>query len=196
MLNVWPFFTYSLVTAITPGPNNILAMSHGMNYGYGRALRFSLGVCSGFFLIILGCCWLNAGVREFAPQVQPVLEWCGAVYIAWLAFKVATSRPSEGNEANDRAGSASAGFVLQFANIKVLLYGLTVASAFIVPAVDSILGFFLYSLAAALINLVCVNVWGVCGSAFQNLLRAWHRPFNIAMAVALLYSALSIVHII
>lgn len=42
------FLTYAVVTAVTPGPNNIMSMSNGSRKGFRGALPFNLGIWVGF----------------------------------------------------------------------------------------------------------------------------------------------------
>ena len=50
MPNVFAFLSYVVVTTFTPGPNNVMSMSNASRYGFRRSMRFTTGVCAGFFL--------------------------------------------------------------------------------------------------------------------------------------------------
>ena len=40
------------VTAITPGPNNLMLLASGVNFGLRRSLPYCLGICIGFFVML------------------------------------------------------------------------------------------------------------------------------------------------
>ena len=134
MLNLIPFISYVFVTTFTPGPNNLLSMSNAMHSGYHRTLRFLAGIFSGFLLVMLLCGLLNFALLSLAPQVRIWLNILGAAYMLYLAIHIMTSKPTEDAQASDRLNTYRAGFILQFLNLKVILYGVTVFSNFIVPA--------------------------------------------------------------
>ena len=51
-----PFLTYAVITAATPGPNNLMSMSNGGRLGFRRALPFNFGIWAGFSAVMLLCC--------------------------------------------------------------------------------------------------------------------------------------------
>ena len=53
MFNWISFLTYAVVTAVTPGPNNILSMSNGNRKGFRGALPFNIGILVGFSAVML-----------------------------------------------------------------------------------------------------------------------------------------------
>ncbi|MBC8653404.1 LysE family translocator, partial [Providencia vermicola] len=44
---------FSFVTSITPGPNNIMLLASGVNFGFQKTLPHSLGVSIGFFIMLI-----------------------------------------------------------------------------------------------------------------------------------------------
>lgn len=53
------FLTYTLITALTPGPNNILALSSVTAHGFRRSMRVLAGMSTGFVIIMLICAGLT-----------------------------------------------------------------------------------------------------------------------------------------
>ena len=51
MFNWISFLTYAVVTAVTPGPNNILSMSNGNRKGFRGALPFNFGILVGLLYL-------------------------------------------------------------------------------------------------------------------------------------------------
>lgn len=79
------FLTYTLITALTPGPNNILALSSVTSHGLRRSLRVLAGMSVGFIITMLICAALTFSLVELDSRFTLVLGWIGAAYILWLA---------------------------------------------------------------------------------------------------------------
>ena len=122
------FLTYTLITALTPGPNNILALSSVTSHGLRRSLRVLAGMSVGFIITMLICAALTFSLVELDSRFTLVLGWIGAAYILWLAWQIAKSKPATGTPSVEPVGFwASLG--LQFVNVKIILYGKSVLGA-------------------------------------------------------------------
>lgn len=82
---------FALSSCITPGPNNSMLMASGLNYGTRRSLPHYLGIILGFPLMILAVGLGIAQVFDAYPALHTVLKVVGAVYLSYLAFKIATA---------------------------------------------------------------------------------------------------------
>ena len=117
------FWTYTLITAMTPGPNNILALSSATSHGFRQSTRVLAGMSLGFLIVMLLC----AGISFSLAVIDPA-----AGYIVWLAWKIATS-PTKEDGLQAKPISFWASFALQFVNVKIILYGVTALSTFVLP---------------------------------------------------------------
>jgi cysteine/O-acetylserine efflux protein len=190
--NVFAFMSYVVVTTFTPGPNNIMAMSNASRFGLRRSMRFTAGVCAGFFVIVGLAIAFTIALYRVVPAIKPVMTVVGAAYILWLAYKTVTSSPHD----PDSGGQSTfvAGMLLQFVNPKAILYGITAASTFIVPyyhALPALVGF---AAALALVSLVATSCWALFGSVFQRFMAENHRIVAWVMGALLLYCAASLFH--
>src|SRR2546421_6104655 len=89
------FFVFSVVAAGTPGPSNALLTATGANAGVWRGLPALLGVAAGMGLMMFIVAFGLGSVILDNPVVLTVVKWCGAAFLGYLAFKIATaSRPS------------------------------------------------------------------------------------------------------
>src|SRR5690606_27046332 len=85
------FFAFS--TTITPGPNNVMIMSSGMNYGIRASLPHLAGICLGFPLMVL-LVGLGFGVVfERYPNLHQLIKVLGIAYLIWLAWRIAAAEP-------------------------------------------------------------------------------------------------------
>jgi len=191
MVNLYPFLAYVVVTTFTPGPNNIMAMSNAMHHGYRKTLGFLAGMTAGFFLVMLGCGILNVALANRLPQVRFWLNLLGAGYMVYLAFHIMRSGAMEDGADKRDLNSFTAGFALQFLNLKVILYGITVFAMFITPTFQQPATVSLFALVLAMVGFIAISCWALGGNIFRQTLRKHYRLFNYAMAGLLIYTAIA-----
>lgn len=181
---------FAVVSSITPGPNNMMILASGVNFGFARSLRHLFGIVLGFGLMIL---LVGLGLHtllERFPLIHSAMRWIGAAYLLWLACKLASAGPPSANPAQATGPMgffAAAAF--QWVNPKAWVMAMTAISTFLPAQAQALHILSLAALFTAL-NLPCVAIWGAFGSAMrrvlQNPLRL--RIFNITMALALVGS--------
>ncbi|MDD7997515.1 cysteine/O-acetylserine transporter [Kosakonia radicincitans] len=182
------FLTYTLITALTPGPNNILALSSVNQYGFRRSLRTLAGMSAGFLVLMLACGFLTYSLISILPSATRWLVWAGAAYILWLAWKIANSSTATSDDAT-KPLSFWISFWLQFANVKIILYGITALSAFVLPYTQNVLWVTAVSILLAIIGCSGNLVWALAGHMFQSLFRKHGRLVNRILALLLIYCA-------
>jgi len=191
LTNLYPFLIYVAVTTFTPGPNNIMSMTNAMHYGYRRMLGFLGGVSVGFFIVMLTSGLLNVVLTGWLPSLEKWLKILGAIYMLYLAVHVARSKPAELDGGINPDNSFQAGFAMQFLNIKVILYGITVYSLFIIPVHRDAITIALFAMALAMVGFAATSCWGLGGNLFRGAVRKNYRWFNAAMAGLLVYTAIA-----
>ncbi len=100
----------------TPGPANMALLSTGARYGFRQALPFVAGVISGKQLVIWPVGFGLMRLSESAPWIFETLKWVSALYIIWLAWRVANMRLNTGGDA--KAPGFLAGLVVHPLNPK------------------------------------------------------------------------------
>ncbi|HGK4841954.1 TPA: cysteine/O-acetylserine transporter [Kluyvera georgiana] len=182
------FLAYTFITALTPGPNNILALSCVHTHGFHKSLRPLAGMGAGFLIIMLLCALFTVAITRTLPSVTHWLTWLGVIYILWLALKIARSQPAN-NTRSDVPLSFRTSFLLQFANVKIILYGVTALSTFVIPYTSSQVWIILISVLLALIGVFGNLCWAAAGHLFQAFLRQHGRLVNRILAGALVLVA-------
>lgn len=186
---------FAFVTSITPGPNNIMLMTSGVNFGFRRTLPHMLGVGLGFVLMVALVGLGLAGVFKAEPRAVLVLKAVSTLYILWLAWKIARA-------AAPRAGAAAgvpfsfvqaAGF--QWVNPKAWAMALS-ATAGYAPG-QSVAEMLIVAAVFGAVNLPSVSVWVLLGQGLRRLLTdpKWLRAFNWTMAFLLLASQWSVLRL-
>jgi threonine/homoserine/homoserine lactone efflux protein len=182
-----PLCTFVAVSSITPGPNNTMILASGLNYGFVRSLPHLFGITCGFsFMIFATGLGLHA-VFEQVPMLQIVLKYGGAIYLLWLAWKLAHAAPMTANQA---ALSKPMGFwsaaAFQWINPKAWVMSLTALTTYLpqgfgVGDAGLLAGLF------GVIGTFCVGCWALFGVAMRRVLQNPRsvRIFNVVMALAL-----------
>ena len=188
------FLLFAFVTAITPGPNNILLMTSGVNHGFRKTIPHLLGVTFGFAMLVLSAgLGLNELFSRF-PAIYQVMKWFCAVYFVYLAWRLSTA-PSAAMTTATTASSPRAawrfrdGVAFQWINPKGWIMAIGTFSSY-VPAVG---GAHLVIGTALLFALICFPsfiVWVTFGSQMRRYLEQGNRRrvFNTGMALLLLSS--------
>lgn len=190
-MNIFSFLSYVFVVTFTPGPNNIMSMINGNNFGYKKTLKFMLGIFTGFIVIMLLSAYFNIILYNIVPKIKPIMSILGALYMSYLAISILIDN-KDGKKNNTHRNKISAGFTLQFLNPKVILYGITVFSTFIVPYYKNNLYILIFAIFLAIMSFISINLWAMFGILFEKFLSKYNKFFNIIMSLLLLYSALSI----
>ena len=186
------YIAFAFVSSITPGPNNLLLMASGTNYGFTRSLPHLMGVSLGFTLMI---CLVGVGLIEIFdayPLSYTVLKMFSVVYLVYLAWKIATAESATGNSNGKAAGSPMTflqAAAFQWVNPKAWAMALTAISVYAVTE-DKFIGVLVIALMFCAVNLPSCGCWVVLGTQLRRLLTnpVRLRVFNITCSVLLLAS--------
>ncbi|MDB5441250.1 MAG: hypothetical protein JWM33_3677 [Caulobacteraceae bacterium] len=179
---------YAFVSSVTPGPNNLMLMASGANFGVRRSVPHALGVSIGFtFMVVLVGVGLM-GLFDLFPQLELVLKIASATYLLWLAWKVATAAAPGETAAPGKPMSFIQAVLFQWVNPKAWSMALT-AIALYAPHRDIVTVLWVAGVFGV-INLPSTSSWAMAGQA----LRGWLsnpvrlRVFNWMMAALLVAS--------
>ncbi len=181
---------YTVVTSITPGPNNMMVLASGVNFGFRRTVPHILGISAGFAVMIVLMGTGLGAVFEVYPWLNSVLRWVGGGYLLYLAWKIARSNAPD---APDGAAGKPLGFVgaaaFQWVNPKAWVMALGAVATYL-PAHPSLSSVATVALLMAAINAPCVGVWAAFGVGLRRFLTepSRLRVFNVTMAGLLVLS--------
>lgn len=192
MPNVSAFLSYVIITTFTPGPNNIMSMSNASKYGLKKALPFNGGVFFGTFIIMALSSFLSSTLLNFIPSIKPVMTYIGVAYILWLAWKIYNSKSNAIDEKEKATNTFFKGVILQFVNPKVIIYGITITSTFIIPYYKSAGILAAFSIFLAFVGFLSVSSWSIFGSILKRFFENHGKIINTLMALLLVYTAVSL----
>ncbi len=178
------FFIYSVINAFTPGPGNILALNTVTNYGWENGKPLFFGIFAGYYVVQSLCAIFVFGVSSFLPDVLKILKYIGAAYILWLAFHIAISKPDMDDDS--KSASFLKGFMLQFVNVKIYMFGITALTGYITDYSTSLDILLLFEIIIATIGSIATITWIGLGILIQKYYRKYYRIINIVLALTLL----------
>jgi len=186
---------FAFVSSITPGPNNLMLMASGANFGFRRTVPHMLGIGIGFTLMVILVGAGLIGLFDAFPVTHDILKVVSVAYLLWLAWKIAhAAAPGDRTGPEGRPMTFLQAAAFQWVNPKAWTMALT---AIAVYAPDrSLWAILLVGLVFGLVNLPSVSTWTVLGQQLRRLLTSPRRlrAFNWTMAALLVASLIPVVY--
>ncbi|MFV2093008.1 MAG: LysE family translocator [Hyphomicrobiales bacterium] len=185
---------FAAATSLTPGPNNLMLLASGVNFGFWRTIPHMVGVAGGFAVLLLSVGFgLGAALAAF-PALNTVLKVLGGVYLLYLAWRIATTGPI----ARGRVGAAPMSFLaaaaFQWVNPKAWFMAITAMSLY-TSASAPIISILLVTTGFVLVNLPSVSMWAGFGTVLSRVLDdpARLKWFNVGMGLLLAASIVPLI---
>lgn len=186
------------VGSITPGPNNIMLLASGMNYGVLRTVPHLFGIWVGFPLMILLVGLGLAKLFDIYPASLLVLKIISTFYLLYLAWKIATAAPPKLNSSEIENQSKPLTFleaaVFQWVNPKGWTMALTAISLY-TPPDHPVSSIFLVTFIFFCVSIPSAGIWVILGHKLRSLIADEKkiRLFNLICAGLLVASLYPIV---
>ncbi len=181
-------FAFCFVSSITPGPNNLMLMASGANFGFRRTIPHLLGVAGGFvFMVVLVGLGLVQLFDAF-PVTYTALKIFSVLYLLYLAWKIANAAPPKAQDGAGTPFTFIQAALFQWVNPKAWAMALTAVSVY-APS-QSVAGIILVAAVFGAVNLPSVAAWVTLGQQMRRFLTTASRlrAFNWIMAALLLAS--------
>lgn len=184
---------FAFVTSLTPGPNNMMLLASGVNFGLRRTVPHMLGVSIGHSVMVFLVGMGIAGLFKAWPPALTGLKLASVAYMLWLAWKIANAAaPGEGRtRAQPMSFLQAAAF--QWVNPKAWVMALGAVATYVaLPSPGACLA---VAGTFALAGVPSVVVWAAAGQGLRRWLDAPTRlrAFNWTMAVLLVASLYPVV---
>jgi threonine/homoserine/homoserine lactone efflux protein len=189
------FVLFGVIAAITPGPNNVMLTTTGLNFGVRRGVPHLLGICIGF-PVMLALIGLGFGTLfQLYPILHEVIKIVGVIYLLYLAWKIASTRGGarEINQSKPINFWQAAAF--QWINPKAWIMGSSALAAYTSLDDNFFLQVLIICVTFMIITIPCAGIWLVFGAGLQHFLKdpGHLKIFNISMALLLIASILPVV---
>jgi threonine/homoserine/homoserine lactone efflux protein len=180
---------FCAVASVTPGPNNMMLLASGVNFGVRRTLPHLAGVTLGFALMVALVGFGLDAIFSRAPWLPPLMRWAGAAYLIWLAWRIASAGAvKEGSAAGRPLGFLGAA-AFQWINPKGWVMAVSALSTYAVSA-DYATTVIVIALTYFAVGVPSCSVWVLFGAAMRRALADPRRArlFNLSMGALLVAS--------
>ena len=181
----------AILTVWSPGPNNILLLSTASKYGVSGNLRFMTGIWSGSLTLMCLSGLFCSPLGKIVPGIQPVMKYLGAAYVLYLAWQTWRRLPPS-DSTQEKKPTWIMGFFLQLINVKIIIYGLTMFSAYILPYETRIPMLFCFAVYLMFLGALGNLIWAFAGNVLKRFYIGHYKLMNGIMALLLVWCSLRI----
>ena len=190
-------FLFALVSTATPGPNNIMVMTSGLNFGVLRTLPHYLGICIGFPAMVLAISMGLGKAFEAVPVMHQVIKVLGVSYLMYLAWRIATTATEIEEDDTSSPLSFLQAAAFQWVNPKAWVMAVGALATFTTVSGEVIQQATWIAVAFMVVAVPCVGAWMLGGAGLSRLLQkpVYRRWFNWSMGFLLALSVIPMVSV-
>ncbi|MCE9678965.1 LysE family translocator [Shewanella sp. AS1] len=186
---------FAFSSGITPGPNNIMLMTSGVNFGIKPSLPHLAGICIGFPCMVLAIGLGLSAIFQSYPILHLLIKYVGITYLLYLAWLIANSSSKMEGKQTSRPLSFIQAAAFQWVNPKGWIMAVGAVATF--TQIDQPLTPQVITIACVFLSVAfpCALVWLGFGVALKRLLKNQRQQqiFNISMALLLVLSIIPMI---
>ena len=185
---------FAIATCVTPGPNNTMIMTSGLNYGIQRSLPHYLGIILGFPAMVVAVGLGLASLFEQYAVLHLLLKVAGASYLPFLAWKIASAPVSDLSVTEGKPFTFLQAAAFQWVNPKAWVLAVGATATYTVVGSDYSLQVLVIAIIFLVFGAPCIMLWLWFGASLKRLLQKPEsvKYFNYAMATLLMLSLLPV----
>ncbi|MDC5841945.1 LysE family translocator [Vibrio europaeus] len=186
---------FAISSSVTPGPNNIMVMTSGVNFGVKKTMPLLLGICVGFTIMLLLVGLGFGQLFNLFPQLELVIKTIGTAYLLYLAWQIAQSGEVSASGGQSKPLSFMKGALFQWVNGKAWVVAIGAISAFTTIGDTYMSQNLTIAMTFFVASFPCVGLWLMFGSLLSRYLQkpSYLRLFNLTMSILLAISVLPVV---
>jgi len=187
-------FIFAISSTVTPGPNNIMIMTSGLNYGVKNSIPHLLGICFGFPVMVIVIGFGFGVIFERYPLFNEVIKIFGVVYLLYLAWLIASSSPVSLEGKKSKPLSFTQAALFQWVNPKAWVVATGAVSAYTSVSSDIFSQVIFIALAFLIVAIPSLGTWLIFGVGIKKYLKSpkHQKVFNLSMALLLIVSVLPV----
>jgi threonine/homoserine/homoserine lactone efflux protein len=191
MDNFLSIFLFTMVMTITPGPNNIMLLASGLNFGVRKSIPHLLGIAVGFPVMLLAVGFGLETLIKTLPEVYIFVKVAGLGYVLFLSYKLFTIVKQKPLNNNAKPLNFLQSVLFQWVNPKAWVMIFSGIGAF-TTSENIQTTTFLLAMSFFIAIFPCNDVWLFLGSQMKKLIKTdfHYKIFNRTMAILLLMSVL------
>ena len=179
---------FAIAAAFTPGPNNIMIMASGLNFGWRASMPHFFGICFGFPSMFLAVGFGLGYLFERFELLHELIQAGGILYLLYLSWRIANAAPAA---LDAEQGSQPLSFLqaalFQWVNPKAWIMGTSAIAAYTTVGADLNFQILLVGLVFFVMTFPSAGVWMLFGAGLKRILSdpKHQKIFNVAMAIVL-----------
>ena len=180
---------FAFVMSVTPGPNNIMLLASGAQFGYLKTLPHIIGILLGIAALLASVLLGLGVVFERYPSLYDLLKIVGSIYLFWLAWKIASAsteaQPLNSEKQNSKPMSLISASFFQFINPKAWAMCIGSISTFTIAGEHYIESGLWIMLCFAITGFFAISLWAYLGVNIAKKLTTskQRKRFNYAMGI-------------
>jgi threonine/homoserine/homoserine lactone efflux protein len=176
---------FSIVSSITPGPNNVLLWASGASFGFRATVPQVLGTALGIGAMALVVAAGLGTLFTAVPELEVAMKVGASIYLLYLAWQVAGARALErGTLARPLGVRQAAAF--QVLNLKAWIFALGAVTAFRPTELPVVAGSLVVAGTMAVVILPTASLWAIAGNALGGLLADGRTGRAVSLGLAAL----------
>lgn len=188
-----PLVLFAVAMTLTPGPNVVLVTASAANFGFRRTVPQMLGITFGFGSMTMAAGLGLAGLVHAEPRLHLVLKYGGALYLLYLAWRIARADAASASTRARPIGFLEA-TLFTWMNPKAWVSALGAVAAYSTVGGDVLWQTSVIAGVLAAACLASVAVWAGFGSVIGRYLAdpRVRKAFNWSMAGLLALSLIPV----
>jgi threonine/homoserine/homoserine lactone efflux protein len=179
---------FSFVSAVTPGPNNILLWASGAEFGFRRTQRHVLGTALGIGGMALASAAGLAVLIATVPGLAVAMKIAGTVYLLYLAYRVAGAHALARGAVAQPLGIVQAA-AFQVVNPKAWVFALGAVTTFRPTDLPIAAGSILVAMTLTIVVIPSAALWAGAGGALSRWIAGEHEHRLVSFVLAVLLVA-------
>ena len=179
-----PLITFAFASSVTPGPNNIMLTTSGINFGFVRTIPHIAGIALGFMVMFFCVAFGLQQAFILFPWLQDALRMVGVAYMLHLAWKIARSGRAESDVNPLKPMTMLQAALFQFVNAKAVMMAVGAVAVFSAQGEGFVASAMVIGIVFSLVNIPSVSIWAAFGAGIGKLLNTDYklRLFNYALS--------------
>ncbi len=186
-----PIIIFCFATSISPGPNNIMLMTSGVNYGIVKSIPHLLGINIGFPAMVAAIGFGLGSIFIAFPSLYLIIKTLGISYLLYLAWKIARSSMPGTYVVSNQPITFMQAVLFQWVNPKAWVMAIGAIASFTTS--EKMVSQILMIVAGyAIVGGMCIATWLCAGAAMKRFLQNEKllKIFNLMMATLLVMSVI------
>lgn len=187
-VDILALIPFAFAQSATPGPNNLMLLASGANFGVWRTVPHILGVAGGFIVMALV---LGLGLSQIFtayPITLTIMKVFAVLYMLWLAWRIANASAPQAGAGAGKPLTMLQAALIQWLNPKAMAMGVNAVTLFAVGGSTASVVTTVFVFGA--VNLCSISLWAIAGQKLRAFLSDPLRLklFNWTMAGLLVVS--------